>query len=241
MYVPLLTFLIASASIADTALSAEDALHVGRMKVTIMPEYDSQSVLVVQEGKFSDRTAFPQHVKFVIPKGVEKLTDACSLSPGGQHFCQLYDITKGEDRNFVKVGLPYSDFFIDYQYSPFKIKENSKRDFSFSVSTFYDIATLEVSIQVPYRVQDFSVIPVPTEKYMKKDFEYLKYTFTNVNANDEKVFQITYFKEDTRPSVDIKYTSMSTQGFFGKNIGELLLATGIVVLAAVFYLRRKKT
>ena len=233
-------FLLVCSFLFPSISCAEDILKIGRMKVTIMPEYDSQSVLVVQEGKFADRTMFPKHVTFSIPQGVDKLTDACSLSPGGQHFCQLYDIAKGDARNFVKIGLPYSDFFIDYKYSPFPIKENSKREFTFSVFTYYDIETLEVDIQRPYRVKDFTITPSSEETYTKKDFEYTKYTFNDVKAEEEKVFNISYFKEDTRPSVDIKYESMSTQGFFDENIGELLLGAGILALAALFYLRRKK-
>jgi len=39
-------------------VSAPD-LKIGRMKVSIWPEYDTQGVLVVYEGKFYDRERFP--------------------------------------------------------------------------------------------------------------------------------------------------------------------------------------
>ena len=142
----------ALAILSASPVAANDTgLVVGRMKITIMPEYDKPSILVIQEGKFADRTAFPRKVKFILPRQVTKLTDACSLSPGGQHFCQLFDIEKGEENNLVNIKLPFSDFFIDYQYAPFTIKKNSQRKFDYFVHASYDIKTLEVHVQKPYR------------------------------------------------------------------------------------------
>ncbi|MBI3599940.1 MAG: hypothetical protein HY097_04785, partial [Nitrospinae bacterium] len=146
-------------------------LRIGRMKVSILPEYDSQDVLVVYEGKFSDKNAFPNQVTFTLPKGVTKLTDVCSLSPGGQHFCQLYDITDKGEYNETAVKLPYSDFFIDFQYSPFKVKSGkAERDFEYAVKSLYPIDTLEVSIQEPLRAEDFKISPNPMSNTEKKGF-----------------------------------------------------------------------
>ena len=223
------------------ANAGEKNLDIGRMKVTIMPEYESQGVLVTQEGKFIDRTVFPSYVRFNLPKEVEALTDACSLSPKGQHFCQVYDIESNEGKKWVNIGLPYPDFFVDYKYVPFEVKENSKREFTYSVECEYDVDTLEVHIQKPYRVEDFTVIPASAEVYEKRDFEYTKYVFKNVKAGETKNFTIAYFKSDSQPSVDIKYRGRMQVGVFEKNSGELLLGAGILLLGIIVYLRGRKS
>lgn len=219
--------------------TSDKKLVIGRMKVTLMPEYDSDAVLVIQEGKFADRTAFPSPVGFILPKNVVKLTDVCSLSPGGHHFCQLFEIRKGEDKNFLDVKLPYSDFFIDYQYKPFSVKENSERKFSFTVDTNYDILTLELHVQRPFRSDNFKITPASDETYEKDDFEVHKSVFKNVKAGDAKTVSISYFKKDARPSVDMKYSSMSSPSMFEGRTGEILLVVGALALIGITYFRRR--
>ncbi|VAX21388.1 hypothetical protein MNBD_NITROSPINAE01-1501, partial [hydrothermal vent metagenome] len=114
-----------------------EKIDIGRMKLTLMPEYDGAGLIVIKEGKFADKSKFPREVTFNIPKGVKKITDVCSLSPGGQHFCQLFDITEGQGTNILNAKLPYSDFFIDFKYSPFEIEENSTRTFTYDLSSQY--------------------------------------------------------------------------------------------------------
>jgi len=220
--------------------AANDGLAIGSMKLSLMPEYDSQAVLVIQEGKFADRTAFPASVTFTLPKEVTKLTDVCSLSPGGHHFCQIFEIHPGKEKNFVNVKLPYSDFFIDYQYAPFTAKKNSQREFSFDVDTTHDIINLEVNIQQPYRSDKFSVTPKSDDVYEKDGFTVYRYKIKNVKAGEKKEFKVTYFKADTQPSVDIKFSAMSSPGIFHKHTGEFLLAGGLAALAVVWFFRRRK-
>lgn len=236
----LLTISFAAPLLRDVH-AGEKNLDIGRMKVTVMPEYESQGVLVTQEGKFIDRTVFPSYVKFNLPKEVEALTDACSLSPKGQHFCQIYDIESDGGKKWVNIGLPFPDFFIDYKYAPFKVKENSKREFTYNINSNYNISTLEVHIQKPYRVEDFSVTPASSEVYEKRDFEYTKYVFKNVKAGEIKNFTIAYFKSDSQPSVDIKYRGRMQEGVFEKNSGELFLGAGILLLGVIVYLRGRKS
>jgi len=222
-----------------TASSAPDNLVIGRMKVTLMPEYDAKSVLVIQEGKFADRNAFPSEVKFTLPMEVTKLTDACSLSPGGHHFCQIFEIKKADKHKFVNIKLPFPDFFIDYQYAPFAVKKNSERKFTYQVDTSYPIKTLEVHVQQPARSEKFTIEPASYETYIKDDFEFRKYTFKNVKAGEAKAISVSYFKTGVAPSVDIKFSSMKNPEVFEGSTGEILLVTGMAALGVVWFTRRR--
>ncbi|MBI5637263.1 MAG: hypothetical protein HZA03_04760 [Nitrospinae bacterium] len=231
-----------AAAPADAPMpSAEKEIAIGSMKVSLMPEYDSTSVLVINEGKFLNREAFPREVLFLIPLGVTKLQDVCSLSPGGQHFCQLFDITPGGGKNLLKVKLPYSDFFIDFQYAPFKAKPNSERDFTYTVEADYDIKNLAVVIQHPYRAERFTIEPADGKEFEKEGYQYYRHEFKDVKKGERKTFRISYFKADDKPSVDSKYTAMSDTRIFRGYTAPIILGAGIAGVAALLYLRRRKS
>ena len=234
--------LIAHCSLLIASSSFASDLRIGRMKVSVMPEYESQDVLVVYEGKFADKDAFPNQVLFTLPKGVTKLTDVCSLSPGGQHFCQLYNIIDRGEYNETSVKLPYSDFFIDFKYSPFEIKSGKfVRDFEYIIKFIYPIDTLEVSIQEPLRTKDFELLPKPLNKVSKKDLIYNDYTLKDVKQGQDIKFKIKYIKEDNRPSVDIKFSAMSKQELIERKKGLWLLGAGIAAIITFVVILRVRT
>lgn len=215
-------------------------LKIGRMKVSIWPEYDTQGILVTYEGKFFDRDRFPAKAAFILPKGVKELTDACSLSPKGQHFCQLYDVSQKGYHSEVVLKLPYPDFFIDFQYNPLGRRE--KREFDYTVHSPYPIGTLEVNIQQPLRSSDFSVSPVSSRESQDKGFKYVHYTYEDVPEGKEIGFRVSYRKEDSRPSVDIKFSPMSEPATLSSNRGLVILAAGgLLLLIMLGYYRMKRS
>jgi len=213
---------------------------INRMKLSIMPEYDSDGVLVIQEGKFLDIASFPAPLAFNIPTGVTKLTDVCSLSPKGHHYCQLFDVEKGQDHNVVKMVLPYPDFFIDFKYKPFVIKPASTRSFSYTLNPKYDIKTLEVHIQKPARSKKFKVPGGFSKTYTKDDLEYTEYIYKDVKAGENKTFDISYYKKDVKPSVEVQLMAMGENSLFQKNSGEIMLAVGALALLLLVIYRKKK-
>lgn len=215
-------------------------LTVGRMKVTIMPEYDSPAVLVVQEGKFTEREAFPNDVRFTLPKEVTKLTDVCSLSPGGHHFCQIFKLRYEKDYSYIDIKLPYSDFFIDYQYAPFTVKPSSQRDFTYHVRADYGINMLEVHVQEPTASKDYSIDPMPADTYQKDGFTYSKYVFNGVKPGDILPFHIKYFKDSVNPSVEEKFSAMATPEIFKGFTGEILLGVAVAAIIGIGFIKKRR-
>ena len=219
--------------------SEEKALKIGRMKVSVWPEYDTQGVLVVYEGRFADKDAFPAQITFIFPKGVTKLTDACSLSPKGQHFCQLYDIEKKGNYNQAAMNLPYGDFFIDFQYSPFK--GGKDKSFEYIIQSKYDIMNLEVNIQQPLRSNNFSIVPASSKQTRDNEFNQYHYSMKDIPANQEVRFKINYIKEDNNPSVDIKFGGMARQDTTARDIAILAVGAAIIIGFGVYRFLIKRT
>ncbi|MDH5508782.1 MAG: hypothetical protein OEZ32_00315 [Nitrospinota bacterium] len=226
--------------VSPAAAAYEKGLVVGRMKVTLMPEYDSSQVLVIMEGKFADKNKFPAEARFGLPMEVTKLTDVCSLSPSGHHFCQLFDIKTEGAEKMVDVKLPYSDFFIDYQYAPFSPIRGAVRKFVHKVPALYAINTLEVHVQKPARAGRFEISPGWVGTYEKEGFEYYKYLFKEVKAGQGKEISVSYSKEDIMPSVEKQFSAMATPGMFAGHTGEILLAIGALGFLGVWVFRRNR-
>ena len=232
-------------------------LSIGRMKVAIMPEYDDPSILAIYDGKFEDVSSYPIKTSFLIPKG-SVISDACSLSHEGQHFCQLYRTVNKGEQDEVSLLLPYPNFYLSFHTPRFDTKVE-KKEFDYLIKANHPVKTMEVDIQQPLRSTAFNISP-PENAAMSekggtisiiKGFNHFIYKLDGVSKGQESAFKINYIKSDPNPSVDIKYTSMKSPQTQStpyealrniKTIIYLLFGTGAVILVAVVvrYFRSRK-
>ncbi len=259
---PLLTF--GSGCERDTGNSLDNGeeteeLSIGRMRVAVWPEYDDPSLLVIYDGKFDEDSRFPIKTSFLVPKGAI-ISDACSLSHEGQHFCQLYKIFNRGAYDEVRLLLPYPNFYLSFHTPAFSAIDRH-REFPYQIKASHPIKFMEVDIQQPLRSSAFKITPadnsslthsVPVEKEIK-GFNHFSYKLENIEKGREVTFTIHYTKDDKKPSVDIKYSRMDGQKVWespyetqenikkyvyilaGSGIFGLLAAIGIFI-----WLRRKK-
>lgn len=226
-------------SLGVVAGHAADEPIIGRMKVSIWPEYDTEGILVVYEGRFADKDLFPRKVSFLFPPGVDELTDACSLSPGGEHFCQLYKVVQKGDRAETSMQLPYADFFVDFQYYPFE--RRAEKELVYPIRSPYAVNILEVNVQPPLRARDISLSPAPDRMVESKGFTQHVYERRGLAAGDLFTVKLRYVKDDDKPSVEIKYGGgMGKKDSTRANIGRaLLLLAGVLLLGGIAWLRWK--
>lgn len=220
-------------------------LEIGRMRVALWPEYDSTGVLFIYDGRFKNNESFPNVTSFYIPSG-SVISDACSLSPGGTHFCQLYKQKRFDGGDEVTLKLPYPDFYLSFHTDPFSAGQN--RALHHVIKAGHRMDRLEVDIQSPLRAEAFRVLsPAGFEKTEARGFDHYGKVFENVEKGETINIDIEYVKKDGRPSVDIKYSPMSQgpraspyqrqKGFF--NIAYLVVAAGVVLLVALVILSFK--
>ncbi|HWR21516.1 MAG TPA: hypothetical protein VN444_06625 [Verrucomicrobiae bacterium] len=234
-------------------------LTIGRMKVSVMPEYDDPSVLVIYDGRFADASRYPIKTSFLIPKG-SVISDACSLSHEGQHFCQLYKTANRGNYDEVSLILPYPNFYLSFHTPRLDTRVETK-SIDYRVKANNAVRTLEVEIQQPLRSAAFKVVP-PTGATTLQDngsvslirgFNHVAYKLDGVAAHQEHGFLISYTKSDPNPSVDIKYTSNAMREPQGsttsyesqrniKTVIYVLFGTGVLGLFAIlaWYLRSRK-
>lgn len=233
-------------------------LSIGRMKVAVMPEYDDPSILAIYDGKFEEVSSYPIKTSFLIPKG-SVISDACSLSHEGQHFCQLYRTVNKGDYDEVSLLLPYPNFYLSFHTPRFDTKVE-KKGFDYLIKANHAVKTMEVDIQQPLRSTAFNISPPANAVASEKDgsisvikgFNHFVYRLEGVSKGQESAFMINYIKSDPNPSVDIKYTSMKTPQTQStpyealrnvKTAIYLLFGTGalFIVVVVVWYLRSRKS
>ena len=192
-----------------------ESLTIGRMRVSIWPEHDDPSLLAIYDGRFEDVGTYPIKTSFFIPKG-SVISDACSLSHEGQHFCQLYKTIPHGEFDEVRLTLPYPNFYLSFHTPRFDIR-NEQRDFVFRVKTNHPVKTMEIDIQQPLRSSGFRITPAegavslkPEESSLSqlKGFTHFAYALHDINVGQQPSFGLSYSKQDPKPSVDIKYVSM---------------------------------
>jgi hypothetical protein len=237
--------------------AAQD-LSIGRMRVSIWPEYDDPSLLAIYDGRFEDVSSYPIKTSFFVPKG-SVISDACSLSHEGQHFCQLYKTTNRGEYDEVSLILPYPNFYLSF-HTPRFDTQSQKRAFNYQIKSNHPIKTMEIDIQQPLRSTEFRISPAEGAARSQEDesislvkgFKHVAYTMHDIAASQESLFRLNYIKKDPKPSVDIKYASMKGPRIWGspyetqkkiKTYIYVLFTTGIVVALAVvawFFRSRKK-
>lgn len=204
--VPLLFLFVNEAAASD--------IQIGRMRVAIWPEFDDPGVLVIYDGRFVDDGSFPIETTFLIPRGAV-VSDACSLSPKGQHFCQLFTQKNAGDMDEVSLKIPYPNFYLSFHIKSFK-GDDPLRSLNYTIKTSHPVSKLEVDIQKPLRAEGFTITPATEEREELKGFEHFRYIFKDREAGEVFPFEITYKKEDNRPSVNIKYSPMKGAKAWGE-------------------------
>lgn len=234
-------------------------LSIGRMKVAVMPEYDDPSVLAIYDGKFEDVSSYPIKTSFLIPRG-SVISDACSLSHEGQHFCQLYKTVNKGALDEVSLLLPYPNFYLSFHTPRLDVK-GERKEFDYLIKANHPIKIMEVDIQQPLRSTAFNISPPGNAALSEqsgtisvlKGFNHFTYKLEGVSKDQESVFKINYIKSDPSPSVDIKYTSMQSPPTRSapyetqRNIKTIIYAAfgigalGILAVVAWFFRSRKKS
>ncbi len=186
---------------------------IGRMKVSVMPEYDDPGVLVVYDGRFAEASGYPIRTSFFVPRG-SVISDACSLSHEGQHFCQLYKTSNRGSYDEVSLVLPYPNFYLSF-HTPRIEAQGGAKNVDYRLRLNNAVRSLEVDVQQPLRSADFRIQPPAGAVKLAAEeagsliqgFVHEAFRIEALAPQQEVAFQIQYSKADPLPSVDIKYTT----------------------------------
>ena len=196
-----LTFGLFLLALAPQPVAAQTPDRIASLSISVWPEYDDPSVLVIYDGAFANKDGFPREVAVLVPTGA-KINATAYGNSSGEFFntdpWKTADAGNGWTR--VLFTIPQPLFHVEYYYSPLQGSPDKKMDYVFNAANAADSVQLE--IQVPLKATNFKTEPVAaTQTSRGHDFKYHVFQFSNVAAGQNLKVQVSYTKTDPNPSV----------------------------------------
>ncbi len=179
---------------------ADDPSRLSQLSISVWPEYDTSTVLVILDGKFADTSTSSRQVSVLIPSKA-KLHVATYANADGtlakEQATQPSDLGDGYAR--VTFSVPAANFWLEYYDDALQGNPDKTLDFSLKAPAPADQVTLEV--QQPLKATNFTISPAAPNTRSESGFTYFDTSFANVPAGQVLSAQIKYIKTDPNPSV----------------------------------------
>ena len=181
---------------------------IGGATLQLWPEFDDPGLLVIYSGDFTGTLPFPQEVAFPLPDNARGI-QATAREIDGRLITQQWQIVDGK----LVYTLPGPGFHIEYYLD--RPPSGDQREISYTHETQYPIGSLNISVQHPARVTDFSLTPPPESSDVRDDgLTYSEVRKTSVKPGDKLDLKIRYKKTDqglTRPPSASTQTASTPQ------------------------------
>lgn len=237
-----LTLLLAGPAYAEMGTNIKTTVDI-----SIMPEYDTSDVLVLNTITFinSSGQAYSGEMRFPVPKGTTNNIVKETNSTNDSHLTVRVE-DKGDHAEFVwQPSQPIQPnatypIHLEYYYNPIPGTGNKSFDFIFQPSYTVDRA----NVQIYQPLKSTNLVTVPPTQSLGADnqgFQLYGTNFTGVKPNQNISLKISYNKTDANPSVQPQTQQdgggadqLATKGQFGSMAVLVPLAVlaifGLIVL-----------
>ncbi|MEW5719396.1 MAG: zinc ribbon domain-containing protein, partial [Chloroflexota bacterium] len=175
--------------------------RLASLKISVWPEFDKPTVLVILDGALADASNLPRQISILIPANAD-LTVATWMNSDGSFAPEQPAQQTKQDDGYTRVTFTTAQpqFRVEYYHDLLRGAPDKTLDFAFKPISAIDAATLE--IQQPLKATNFAVTPAtPTTRTDPDGFKYFSYTFSNLAAGQTITAQAKYTKTDPNPSV----------------------------------------
>ncbi len=232
------------------ALAAPQGMGMEELFFSIWPEYDTPDVLVIYSGAFVNNTgktftASDNTLSYYMPKGA-KVNMVCETEKG--MVCLRYQVdTSNPDYDKV-IWRPSRDiqpgekFPVMFEYNFNTFTTTGERKFTVPYQTPFDVKNLYVEVKQPLQSSNFQMTPAST--FTEKDnqgFANYYLSFADVKAETKQSFDISYVRNELKPSVQPNQGSAqvgSEGGGFNSTVLILLIAFVGMLGLFLFYAMR---
>jgi hypothetical protein len=215
---------------------AQDANRLSQFKISVWPEYDTPSVLVLLDGTLADKSNLPREVSVLIPTGAQLTVTTYQNADGtlaAEQPNKVADLGDGYSRVTFTTNQP--TFRVEYYHDLLRGSPDKTLDFAYKLAVPADQVTLDV--QQPLKATNFAVNPSPPNTRTDTDgFKYFTSNFSNVAAGQVITTQVKYTKSDANPSVTAQTpaqpapASAASTAPANNSSSNLLILGGVVTL-----------
>ncbi len=179
---------------------ADDPARLSQFQISVWPEYDTPTVLVILEGKFADTSTASRQVSVQIPSSAKLHVATYANADGTLAREQPSQSTNlGSGYTQVTFTVSAANFWLEYYDDALRGNPDKTLDFSLQAPAPADQVTLEV--QQPLKATNFTMVPAAPSSRSENGLNYFASTFSNVAAGQVISTQIKYTKTDPNPSV----------------------------------------
>jgi hypothetical protein len=192
--------LLLGLAVATPRALADDPNRQTQLKISIWPEYDQPTVLVMLDGTLADTANLPRDVSVLIPSSASLLVTTFENQDGTLAAeQQSKPANQGDGYTRVTYTIKSPKYHVEYYDNLLRGSPDKVMDFAFKAVALIDQVTLE--IQQPLKASNFSVnLPSPSVRD-DNGFQVYSSSYSNVTAGQTLTAQVKYTKTDPNPSV----------------------------------------
>jgi hypothetical protein len=181
---------------------AQSAVVVDTLDISIWPEYDTPSVLVIYKIALSPSAPLPAQVAFRVPARVGKLSavavgsTADTVSDSGVD----YKFTPGAE--YTEVIVNAAARFIQVEYYDENLKKNSNQhEYVFDWKGNLAASNFRFELRQPLQSSNISVEPALSNTIVDADgFHFSEYKKTGLAVDEKLTFTVKYQRDTDSPS-----------------------------------------
>lgn len=179
---------------------ADDPNRASDLKISVWPEYDQPTVLVMLDGTLADAANLPREIAVLVPSNATLLVTTYENTDGTLAAEQPSKSTGvGDGYLRVTYTVKSAKYHVEYYDNLLKGAPDKTLDFSYKTAAPVDQVTLE--FQQPAQASNFTVNPVASSTRNESGFNFYNTQLSNVTAGQVVSAQVKYTKTDPNPSV----------------------------------------
>lgn len=197
----MVAFVLWAAFVAVPRAFAQDPNKLSQLTISVWPEHDKPTVLVLLDGTLADSSNLPRQFSVLIPSSAQLLVATFVNADGSFAPEQPSTATNlGDGFTRITYAVATSKFHLEYYDDLLRGAPDKTMDFVYKAQSPADQATLE--IQQPLKATNFSVSPATqTTRNGTDGFKYFVQDLAAVSAGQTITAQVKYTKTDPNPSV----------------------------------------
>ena len=180
---------------------AQDPNRLSLLNISVWPEYDRSTVLVMYDGVLADTSTLLREVSVFIPSKASLQVATYANSDGSLAAEQPTNSTVlGDGYTRVTFTTRTANFHVEYYDDLLRGSPDKTLDFLFKASSPVDSVSAEV--QQPLQATNFSLTPATQNtRTDAQGFKYYTLQFPAQSPNQTLTLQVKYTKNNPNPSV----------------------------------------
>lgn len=139
-----------------SAVQAQQAAALDSVQVSLWPEYDRPSLLVIYDFMLSPQTSLPANLQFRIPRSAGEPYAVAMRGADGGLVNMAYESRIAGDWLWISFTTPVPEMRIEY-YDPSLARQDDRRSFEFLWPGDYLVRAMKIQVQQPLNATPMEV------------------------------------------------------------------------------------